>query len=189
MIENIIEWALKNRFMVACGTLLLVALGIHALYQTPVDAIPDLTENQVQVYGEWMGRSPQEVEDQVTFPLSTGLQGLAGVKEVRATSMFGFSLLTIIFEDKVDLYFARARVLERLNFLQKAMPEGVTPQLGPDASGLGWVYQYYLDVDPTKATDGGYNLAELRSLQDWHIRYQLASVQGVAEVASIGGFV
>ena len=189
MIESIIEWSLKNRFIVACGTLLLVALGIHALYQTPVDAIPDLTENQVQVYGEWMGRSPQEVEDQVTFPLSTGLQGLAGVKEVRATSMFGFSLLTIIFEDKVDLYFARARVLERLNFLQKAMPEGVTPQLGPDASGLGWVYQYYLDVDPSKATDGGYNLAELRSLQDWHIRYQLASVQGVAEVASIGGFV
>ncbi|MEO7100340.1 MAG: CusA/CzcA family heavy metal efflux RND transporter [Luteolibacter sp.] len=189
MIERIIEWSLKNRFIVACGTLLLVALGIHALYQTPVDAIPDLTENQVQVYGEWMGRSPQEVEDQVTFPLSTGLQGLAGVKEVRATSMFGFSLLTIIFEDKIDLYFARARVLERLNYLQKAMPEGVTPQLGPDASGLGWVYQYYLDVDPSKATDGGYNLAELRSLQDWHIRYQLASVQGVAEVASIGGFV
>ena len=189
MIERIIEWSLKNRLIVACGALLLVALGIHALYQTPVDAIPDLTENQVQVYGEWMGRSPQEVEDQVTFPLSTGLQGLAGVKEVRATSMFGFSLLTIIFEDKIDLYFARARVLERLNYLQKAMPEGVTPQLGPDASGLGWVYQYYLDVDPSKATDGGYNLAELRSLQDWHIRYQLASVQGVAEVASIGGFV
>jgi Cu(I)/Ag(I) efflux system membrane protein CusA/SilA len=154
-----------------------------------VDAIPDLTENQVQVYGEWMGRSPQEVEDQVTFPLSTGLQGLAGVKEVRATSMFGFSLLTIIFEENIDLYFARSRVLERLNYLQKSMPEGVTPQLGPDASGLGWVYQYYLDVDPSKATDGGYNLADLRSLQDWHIRYQLASVQGVAEVASIGGFV
>ncbi|MEO5711922.1 MAG: efflux RND transporter permease subunit [Luteolibacter sp.] len=189
MIERIIEWSLKNRFLVACGALLLVALGIRALYLTPVDAIPDLTENQVQVYGEWMGRSPQEVEDQVTFPLSTGLQGLAGVKEVRATSMFGFSLLTIIFEDKVDLYFARARVLERLNYLQKTMPEGVTPQLGPDASGLGWVYQYYLDVDPTKATDGGYDLAQLRSLQDWHIRYQLASVQGVAEVASIGGFV
>ncbi len=189
MIERIIEWSLKNRFLVACGTLLLVALGIRALYLTPVDAIPDLTENQVQVYGEWMGRSPQEVEDQVTFPLSTGLQGLAGVKEVRATSMFGFSLLTIIFEEKIDLYFARARVLERLNYLQKSMPEGVTPQLGPDASGLGWVYQYYLDVDPSKATDGGYDLAQLRSLQDWHIRYQLASVQGVAEVASIGGFV
>jgi Cu(I)/Ag(I) efflux system membrane protein CusA/SilA len=189
MIEKIIEWSLRNRFLVLCGSLLIVALGIRALYLTPVDAIPDLTENQVLVYADWMGRSPQEVEDQVTFPLSTGLQGLAGVKEVRATSMFGFSLATIIFEDKVDTYFARARVLERLNFLQGQMPEGVTPQLGPDASGLGWVYQYYLHVDPAKAKDGGYDLAQLRSLQDWKIRYDLASVQGVAEVASIGGFV
>ncbi|MDB6077321.1 MAG: heat-shock protein Hsp70, partial [Akkermansiaceae bacterium] len=189
MIERIIEWVLRNRFIVACATLLIVALGIRALWQTPVDAIPDLTENQVQVYADYMGRSPQEVEDQVTFPLSTGLQGLAGVKEVRASSMFGFSLLTIIFEDNIDTYFARTRVLERLNFLQASMPAGVTPQLGPDASGLGWVYQYYLDVDPTQAKNGGYDLAELRSLQDWSIRYQLASVQGVAEVASIGGFV
>jgi Cu(I)/Ag(I) efflux system membrane protein CusA/SilA len=189
MIEKIIEWSLKNRFLVLCGALLLVALGIRAVRLTPVDAIPDLTENQVLVYADWMGRSPQEVEDQVTFPLSTGLQGLAGVKEVRATSMFGFSLATIIFEDKVDTYFARARVLERLNFLQGQMPEGVTPQLGPDASGLGWVYQYYLHVDPAKSPDGGYDLAQLRSLQDWKIRYDLASVQGVAEVASIGGFV
>lgn len=168
---------------------MLVTLGVRAVYLTPVDAIPDLTENQVLVYADWMGRSPQEVEDQVTFPLSTGLQGLAGVKEVRATSMFGFSLITIIFEDKVDTYFARARVLERLNFLQGSMPEGVKPQLGPDASGLGWVYQYYFDVDPAQAKDGGSDLAQLRSLQDWYVRYQLASVQGVAEVASIGGFV
>jgi Cu(I)/Ag(I) efflux system membrane protein CusA/SilA len=189
MIEKIIEWSLRNRFLVLCGSLLIVALGVRALYLTPVDAIPDLTENQVLVYADWMGRSPQEVEDQVTFPLSTGLQGLAGVKEVRATSMFGFSLATIIFEDKVDTYFARARVLERLNFLQGQMPEGVTPQLGPDASGLGWIYQYYLHVVPEKAKDGGYDLAQLRSLQDWKIRYDLASVQGVAEVASIGGFV
>ena len=189
MIEKLIEWSLKNRFLVICATLLIVALGVRAVYLTPVDAIPDLTENQVLVYGDWMGRSPQEVEDQVTFPLSTGLQGLAGVKEVRATSMFGFSLVTIIFEDGVDTYFARARVLERLNFLQGQMPEGVIPQLGPDATGLGWVYQYYLDVDPAKAPDGGYDLAQLRSLQDWKIRYDLASVQGVAEVASIGGFV
>jgi Cu(I)/Ag(I) efflux system membrane protein CusA/SilA len=189
MIEKVIEWSLKNRFLVLCGALLLVVLGIRAVRLTPVDAIPDLTENQVLVYADWMGRSPQEVEDQVTFPLSTGLQGLAGVKEVRATSMFGFSLATIIFEDKVDTYFARARVLERLNFLQGQMPDGVTPQLGPDASGLGWVYQYYLHVDPTKSPDGGYDLAQLRSLQDWKIRYDLASVQGVAEVASIGGFV
>ena len=189
MIERIIEWSLKNRFLVACGTLLLVALGIRAVFLTPVDAIPDLTENQVLVYADWAGRSPQEVEDQVTYPLTTGLQGLSGVKEVRATSMFGFSLSTIIFEEGVDTYFARTRVLERLNFLQSAMPTGVTPQLGPDASGLGWVYQYYLHVDPEKAENGGYDLAKLRSVQDWYIRYQLASVQGVAEVASIGGFV
>lgn len=189
MIERIIEWSLRNRFLVACAALLLIPLGVKALYQTPVDAIPDLTENQVLVYADWMGRSPQEVEDQVTFPLSTGLQGLAGVKEVRANSMFGFSLVTIIFEDKIDTYFARARVLERMNYLQGSMPEGVKLQLGPDASGLGWVYQYYLDVDPTKAKDGGYDLAQLRSLQDWYVRYQLGSVQGVAEVASIGGFV
>ncbi|MEI7910378.1 MAG: CusA/CzcA family heavy metal efflux RND transporter [Verrucomicrobiota bacterium] len=189
MIESIVHWSLRNRFLVICGTLMLIALGIRALRLTPVDAIPDLTENQVLVAAEWMGRSPQEVEDQVTFPLSTGLQGLAGVKEVRANSMFGFSLLTIIFEEGVDTYFARTRVLERLNYLQGGMPEGVKPQLGPDASGLGWVFQYYLQVDPQLATDGGYDLAQLRSLQDWKIRYDLASVQGVAEVASIGGFV
>jgi copper/silver efflux system protein len=189
MIDRIIQWCIRHRFIVACATLLIIILGTRAIYQTPVDAIPDLTENQVLVYADWMGRSPQEVEDQLTYPLSTGLQGLAGVKEIRATSMFGFSLLTLIFDDNVDLYFARNRVLERLNFLKQQMPEGVTPQLGPDATGLGWVYQYYLEVDPTQAKDGGYDLAQLRSLQDWHIRYQLASVQGVAEVASIGGFV
>ena len=189
MIEKIIEWSLKNRFLVLCATLLIVALGTRAVYQTPVDAIPDLTENQVLVVADWPGRSPQEVEDQVTYPLSTGLQGVTGVKEVRATSMFGFSLSTIIFEEGVDNYFARTRVLERLNFLQNQMPEGVTPQLGPDATGLGWVYQYYLDVDPEKSPEGGYDLAKLRSIQDWNIRYQLAAVKGVAEVASIGGFV
>ena len=189
MITRIIEWSLKNRFLVLCGALMLIALGARAVFKTPVDAIPDLTENQVLVYADWMGRSPQEVEDQVTFPLTTGLQGLAGVKDVRATSMFGFSLITIIFEDDVDTYFARTRVLERLNYLQANMPEGVKPQLGPDASGLGWVYQYYLEVDPAKAPGGGYDLGKLRATQDWFIRYQLASVQGVAEVASIGGFV
>ncbi len=189
MIPRIIEWSLKNRFLVLCGALMIIALGVRAVLRTPVDAIPDLTENQVLVYADWMGRSPQEVEDQVTFPLSTGLQGLAGVKDVRATSMFGFSLITIIFEDNVDTYFARTRVLERLNYLQAAMPEGVKPQLGPDATGLGWVYQYYLAVDPAKAPGGGYDLGKLRAVQDWHVRYQLASVQGVAEVASIGGFV
>lgn len=192
MIERIIEWSLRNRFLVACGVLVLVALGIHAVSTTPVDAIPDLSENQVLVYADWMGRSPQEVEDQVTYPLTTGLQGLSGIKDVRATSMFGFSLITIIFKDGVDPYFARSRVLERLNYLQGAMPEGVKPQLGPDATGLGWVYQYYLEVDPeavAKAGGEGFDLARLRSIQDWNIRYQLGSVEGVAEVASIGGFV
>src|SRR3954451_1741131 len=158
MINHIIRWALRNRLPVACVTLLLVAAGIHALFSTPVDAIPDLSENQVIVFADWTGRSPQEVEDQVTYPLSVNLQGLAGVKTVRATSMFGFSIITIIFEDKVDNYFARTRVLERLNLLTSQLPSGVVPQLGPDATGLGWVYQYYLDVDGSKAPNGGYDL-------------------------------
>ena len=189
MIQRIIEWSLRNRFLVFCGALVIIALGVRAVFKTPVDAIPDLTENQVLVYADWMGRSPQEVEDQVTYPLSTGLQGLAGVKDVRAVSMFGFSLLTIIFEDNVDTYFARTRVLERLNYLEGSLPADVKPQLGPDATGLGWVYQYYLHVDPSKVPSGGYDLGKLRAVQDWFIRYQLASVQGIAEVASIGGFV
>lgn len=190
MISRLIEWSLKNRFLVLCGSLLLVAWGVKSVYRTPVDAIPDLSENQVIVFADWMGRSPQEVEDQVTYPLSVNLQGLAGVKTVRATSMFGFSLVTVIFEDKVDNYFARSRVLERLNLLTSQMPAGVVPQLGPDATGLGWIYQYYLDMDPTKAPNGqGYDLGQLRALQDFFVRYQLQSVGGVAEVGSVGGFV
>jgi Cu(I)/Ag(I) efflux system membrane protein CusA/SilA len=188
-INALIDWSLNNRFIVACAALLIIAWGVWAVRHTPVDAIPDLSENQVIVYADWAGRSPQEVEDQVTYPLSTNLEGLAGVKEVRASSMFGFSLLTVIFDDKIDNYFARTRVLERLSFLQDLMPAGVTPQLGPDATGLGWVYQYYLKVDPTKSPHGGYDLGTLRSLQDFFIRYQLAAEEGVAEVASIGGFV
>lgn len=185
----LVDWALRNRFLVACATLLVIGWGIWAVRHTPVDAIPDLSENQVVVYADWAGRSPQEVEDQVTYPLSTNLQGLAGVKEVRAQSMFGFSLLTVVFEDSIDNYFARTRVLERLSFLQTLLPDGVTPQLGPDATGLGWVYQYYLKVDPAKSPNGGYDLGTLRSMQDFFIRYQLAAVEGVAEVASVGGFV
>ena len=152
--------------------------------RVPVDAIPDLSENQVIVFADWEGRSPREVEDQVTYPLSVNLQGLAGVRSVRASSMFGFSLLTVIFDDKVDNYFARTRVLERLNYLGKVLPDGVTPRLGPDATGLGWVFQYYL-----KDTSGKEDLGSLRALQDYFIRYQLAAVPGVAEVAGIGGFV
>ncbi len=196
LVSWVIDWSLRNRFLVACATLLIVAWGIWAVRHTPVDAIPDLSENQVIVFADWPGRSPQEVEDQVTYPLSTNLQGLAGVREVRASSMFGFSLLTVVFDDNIDNYFARTRVLERLSFLQTLLPEGVTPQLGPDATGLGWVFQYYLRVDPSLAAGssqedglGGFDLGTLRSLQDFFVRYQLAAVEGVAEVASIGGFV
>src|SRR5688572_3097222 len=189
MINGIIQWSLRNRFLVACAVVFLIGFGIYSVYTTPVDAIPDLSENQVIVFADWSGRSPQEVEDQVTYPLSVNLQGLAGVKTVRANSMFGFSLITVIFEDRIDNYFARSRVLERLNLVTSQMPAGVIPQLGPDATGLGWVYQYYLDVDPSKSPKGGYDLGQLRALQDWFIRYQLNSVQGVAEVGSVGGFV
>src|SRR3954470_9330 len=189
MINRLIEWSLRNRFLVLCGVLAVIAFGIHALFHTPVDAIPDLSENQVIVFADWSGRSPQEVEDQVTYPLSVNLQGLAGVKTVRASSMFGFSLITVIFEDKIDNYFARSRVLERLNYLGDILPAGVVARLGPDATGLGWIYQYYLEVDPKNSPQGGYDLGQLRAIQDWFVRYQLNAVQGVAEVASIGGFV
>ena len=189
MINRLIEWSLRNRFLVVCGVLLVIGWGLRSLYHTPVDAIPDLSENQVIVFADWPGRSPQEVEDQVTYPLSVNLQGLTGVKTVRASSMFGFTFITIIFEDDIDNYFARSRVLERLNYLGDNLPSGVVPKLGPDATGLGWVYQYYLAVDPTKSPQGGYDLSQLRSLQDWFIRYQLNALPGVAEVGSIGGFV
>jgi copper/silver efflux system protein len=189
MINRLIGWSLRNRFLVVCGALLLIGWGVRSLYLTPVDAIPDLSENQVIVFADWPGRSPQEVEDQVTYPMSVNLQGLTGVKTVRATSMFGFSFITVIFEEGVDNYFARSRVLERLNYLDADLPAGVEPKLGPDATGLGWVYQYYLDVDPQKAPEGGYDLSQLRALQDWFVRYQLNALSGVAEVGSIGGFV
>lgn len=189
MISRIIERSLRNRYFVGCATLLIVGWGVRCVFRTPVDAIPDLSENQVIVFADWPGRSPQEVEDQVTYPLSVNLQGLAGVRTVRANSMFGFTLITVIFEDKIDNYFARSRVLERLSLITSQMPEGVIPQLGPDATGLGWVYQYYLAVNPARAPKGGYDLGQLRALQDSFIRYQLNAVQGVAEVGSVGGFV
>ncbi len=184
MINRLITWSLHHRFLVLCGFFALCAWGVVALQRVPIDAIPDLSENQVIVYADWPGRSPQEVEDQVTYPLSSALQGLAGVKTVRATSMFGFSFLTVIFEDKIDPYFARTRVLERLNSLGSLLPAEVAAKLGPDATGLGWVYQYYL-----KDESGTQDLGSLRALQDTFIHHQLAAVPGVAEVASIGGFV
>lgn len=182
MIEKLIEWSAKNRFIVILVYLIVIGFGIYSVVNLPVDAIPDLSENQVIIYTEWMGRSPEIIEDQVTFPITTGLQGLPGVKAVRANSMFGMSFVFVIFDDNVDTYFARTRVLERLNTVQAQLPQGVVPSLGPDGTGVGHVFWYTLEGK-------GYDLGSLRSVQDWYVRYKLASVDGVAEVASIGGFV
>src|SRR6266487_3041637 len=182
MINRLIELSLKNRFIVVALYIGLAGWGWWALGATPIDAIPDLSDNQVIVFTEWPGHSPQEVEDQVTYPLTVNLQGLAGVRVVRSQSAFGFSMIYVIFEDNVDLYFARARVLERMSLVTKTLPAGVTATLGPDATGVGHVFWYTVD-SPTLS------LRDLRSLQDWFIRYQLNAVPGVAEVASVGGFV
>src|SRR5919201_57055 len=182
MINRLIEFSVKNRFLILIAYVLIAGWGYWALLRTPIDAIPDLSDNQVIVFTDWAGRSPQEVEDQVTYPLVTNLQGLPGVRVVRASSAFSFSMVNIIFEDDVDLYWARTRVLERLNLVAKQLPEGVTPTLGPDATGVGQVFLYTLESDQM-------NLRDLRTLQDWFVRYQLNSVPGVAEVASVGGYV
>src|SRR2546430_11243682 len=182
MINWLIDVSLRNRFLIIAGFLLVGGWGYWALRTTPLDAIPDLSDNQVIVFTDWSGRSPQEVEDQVTYPLTVSLQGLPGVRVVRSSSAFGFSMINVIFEDAVDLYFARTRVLERLNLLTKALPQGVVPTLGPDATGVGHVFWYTVEGP-------GYSLRDLRSLQDWFIRYQLNAVPGVAEVASVGGMV
>ena len=182
MINWLIELSLRNRFLVIAFFVLVGAWGYWALVTTPIDAIPDLSDNQVIVFTDWTGRSPQEVEDQITYPLTVSLQGLPGVRVVRSSSAFGFSMINVIFEDDVDLYFARSRVLERLNLLTKSLPGGVVPTLGPDATGVGHVFWYTVEGQGT-------SLRDLRSLQDWFIRYQLNAVPGVAEVASIGGTV
>ena len=182
MINWLIEWSIKNRGMVLLFYIGLAGAGYWALTRTPIDAIPDLSDNQVIVFTDWAGRSPKEVEDQVTYPLVTSLQGLPGVRVVRASSAFSFSMVNVIFEDTVDLYWARTRVLERLSLVSKQLPEGVTPTLGPDATGVGQVFWYTLESEKS-------DLRELRSVQDWFVRYQLNSVPGVAEVASVGGYV
>ena len=184
MIEKIIEASARNRFLVFLFVGFLTAMGIWALKNTPLDAVPDLSDIQVIVYTPWMGRNPSIIEDQVTYPIVTTMISAPKVKFVRGFSDFGFSYVYIIFEDGTDIYWARSRVLEYLNQVGGRLPKGVTPALGPDASGVGWVFQYAL-VDET----GKYDLAQLRSLQDWYLRYQIASVEGVAEVASLGGFV
>ena len=182
MINRLIEFSLRNRFLVVALWIGIAGWGLWAMLRAPIDAIPDLSDNQVIVFTDWSGRSPQEVEDQVTYPLTVNLQGLPGVKVVRSSSAFGFSMIFVIFEDNVDLYFARTRVLERLNLVTRQLPSGVVPTLGPDATGVGHVFWYTVE-------GGGLSLRDLRSLQDWYVRYQLNSVPGVAEVASVGGTV
>uniref|UniRef100_Q47DS9 Heavy metal efflux pump CzcA n=1 Tax=Dechloromonas aromatica (strain RCB) TaxID=159087 RepID=Q47DS9_DECAR len=182
MLANIIEWSGRNRFLVLLATLFITIGGIYAVLRTPIDALPDLSDVQVIVYTEYPGQAPQVVEDQVTYPLTTAMLSVPNSKVVRGFSFFGASFVYIIFEDGTDIYWARSRVLEYLNFASSRMPKGVTPSLGPDATGVGWVYQYaLLAKDKT--------LAELRTIQDWYVRYQLSKAHGVAEVASIGGFV
>ncbi|MCE1243661.1 efflux RND transporter permease subunit [Oryzomicrobium sp.] len=182
MLAKIIDWSGRNRFLVLLAALFIVIAGIVAVLRTPLDALPDLSDVQVIVYTEYPGQAPQVVEDQVTYPLTTAMLSVPKSKVVRGFSFFGASFVYIIFEDGTDIYWARSRVLEYLNFASGRMPKGVTPQIGPDATGVGWVYQYAL-----LAKDK--NLAELRTLQDWYVRYQLTKAHGVAEVASIGGFV
>lgn len=181
MVHRIIEWSLRNRFIVLMLAAGLFVWGFFSVKKNPIDAIPDLSENQVIVFTEWMGRGPQLIEDQVTYPLVTNLQGLPRIKYVRGTSMFGMSFIYVIFDDAVDIYWARERVLERLNTVSRSLPTGVTPQLGPDGTGVGHILWYTLDAPSM-------DLGEQRALQDWYIKFALQNVEGVSEIASFGGF-
>ena len=181
MVQKLIELALRNRLIVLLVAGCMFAWGIYSIQKNPIDAIPDLSENQVIVFTEWMGRSPQVIEDQVTYPLVSNLQGIPKIKNIRGSSMFGMSFVYVIFEENVDIYWARTRVLERLNFAQRLLPQGITPTLGPDGTGVGHVYWYHLDAPKM-------DLGEQRALQDWYVKFALQTVPGVAEVASFGGF-
>lgn len=181
MIEKIVSWSVHNRFFVWVGIILIIIGGVYAIDQTPVDALPDLSENQVIIYTEYMGRNPGIIEDQVTYPLVSNMQGIPRVKSIRATSMFGMSFIFVVFNDNIDIYWARTRVMERLNYAQRFLPPGVTPSIGPDGTGLGHVYWYTLESKD-------YSLGELRALQDWYVKFALQNVEGVSEVASFGGF-
>lgn len=181
MVEKLISFSLRNKFAVLVIAAGLFVWGIISVGKNPIDAIPDVSENQVIVFTEWAGRSPQMIEDQVTFPLSSNLQGIPEVRNVRGTSMFGMSFIYLIFEDKTDIYWARTRVLERLSSAQQLLPEGVTPTLGPDGTGVGHIFWYTLNAK-------SFDLGELRAIQDWYIKFALQSVPGVSEVASFGGF-
>ncbi len=181
MVEKLISFSLRNRLIVLLISAGMFAWGIYEMNHNPVDAIPDLSENQVIVFTEWMGRSPQVIEDQITYPLVSNFQGIAKLKNIRGSSMFGMSFVYLIFEDNADIYWARTRVTERLNFAQKLLPEGISPTLGPDGTGVGHIFWYSLDAK-------GYDLGEQRALQDWYIKLALQTVPGVSEVASFGGF-
>jgi len=181
MINQLITLSLKNRYIVLLIAIALFAWGAYSVKENPIDAIPDLSDNQVIVFTEWQGRSPQIMEDQVTYPLVSNLQGIPKVKAIRATSMFGMSFVYIVFDDKADVYWARSRVLERLNYAQRLLPEGITPTLGPDGTGVGHILWYTLDAK-------GMDLGEQRALQDWYVKLGLQTVPGVSEVASFGGF-
>lgn len=181
MVERLIAFSLRNRFVVLLFATGIFAWGVYSVKTSKIDAIPDLSENQVIVFTEWMGRSPQIIEDQVTYPLVTSLQGMPQVKYVRANSMFGMSFIYVIFEDDTDVYWARSRVLERLNSIRNVLPEGVNPTIGPDGTGVGHVLWYTLDAP-------GMDLGEQRAVQDWYVKFALQNVQGVSEIASYGGF-
>ena len=181
MINFLIAHSLKNRLFILAAAIGLFAWGLYSLRNNPIDAIPDLSENQVIVFTEWMGRSPQLIEDQITYPLVSNLQGIPKVKNIRGTSMFGMSFVYVIFEDKTDIYWARTRVLERLNYAQRQLPSGAVPTLGPDGTGVGHIFWYHFDAP-------GMDLGEQRALQDWYVKFALQTVPGVSEVASFGGF-
>lgn len=181
MIQKIIEASIRNRWIVLIIAIALFIWGIFSIKQNPIDAIPDLSENQVIVFTEWMGRSPQLIEDQITYPLVSNLQGIPKVKNIRGTSMFGMSFVYVIFEDNVDIYWARTRVMERLNYAQRLLPQNITPTLGSDGTGVGHVFWYHLDAPKM-------DLGEQRALQDWYIKLALQTVPGVSEVASFGGY-
>ena len=184
MINKIIDWCATNRFLVFIGATALGFWGLWAMGMTPLDAVPDISDVQVIISTEWSGRSPDLIEDQVTYPIVSALVSTPRVKAVRGFTDFGISYVYVVFQDGTDMYWARSRVVEYLQSLRGQLPDGVNPTIGPDATGVGWVFEYAL-VDES----GEHDLAELRSLQDWHLRYWLASVPGVAEVATIGGFV
>ncbi|MFA9386758.1 MAG: efflux RND transporter permease subunit, partial [Methyloceanibacter sp.] len=182
MIASIIRWSARNVFLVGLATVFVTLLGIYAVSKVPLDAIPDLSDVQVIVHTEYPGQAPQVVEDQVTYPLTTAMLTVPKARVVRGFSFFGVSFVYVIFDDGTDIYWARSRVLEYLSAAARDLPDGVTPELGPDATGVGWVYQYVL-----RSTQ--HSLAELRTIQDWYVRFGLAKARGVAEIASVGGFV